>query len=407
MQTQLMPSLAETPEGQRAEEILRKCVHCGFCTATCPTYQLLGEESDSPRGRIYLIKQMLEGKAATRTTQQHLDRCLTCLSCETTCPSGVKYGQLVEIGKQHAEREIQRPVTERAARWTLRQILPYRRRFGSLMQLGQWVRPAMPKALKQMVPPAVKIPKHSWQSHSRFVILPLGCAQPSMAPNTDYATRKVLDHLQIRCEVPDSGCCGAVDMHLQAADTALQRMRQNIDQWWPLIERGAEAIISNASGCGAFIKHYGDHLRNDPTYAKKAAKVAELCVDISEFLSAQDVSQLPKPDTTQRIAFHPPCTLQHGQKLPNVTERLLSNAGFTLVPFADKHLCCGSAGTYSLLQPTLSHQLRERKLNAIEKNQPDLIATANIGCQHHLQEKAGVPVVHWIELMANALPVRD
>ncbi len=399
MQTNLADPYRGTDLGTRAEAILRACVHCGFCDATCPTYQTLGDELDGPRGRIYLIKQVLEGQTPTERTQRHLDRCLTCLNCETTCPSGVRYGQLIEIGRHVVEQQVPRPTLARWQRAALRFVLPHRERFTPLLRLGQWVRPLLPAPLRKHVPPRTQA-RGAWptQKHPRKVILVEGCVQPALRPNIDQATAQVLDHIGIEVlRAPQAGCCGAVSLHLGAEGEALDFMRRNIDAWWPLIECGAEAIVANASACGLMVKDYADHLRHDPAYAHKARRVSGLARDIAEVLA--DAPDLPKTGAGRRIAFHPPCTLQHGQRIRGVVENLLRKAGFELLPVAESHLCCGSAGTYSLLQPALSARLRERKLANLEARQPELIATANIGCLEHLAAKADVPVVHWIELL--------
>ncbi|MEJ2575613.1 MAG: glycolate oxidase subunit GlcF [Gammaproteobacteria bacterium] len=397
MQTQLPESLLRTPVGQEADRILRACVHCGFCTATCPTYQELGDELDGPRGRIYQIKHVLEGAQATRQVQRHLDRCLTCLNCTTTCPSGVDYGRLVDIGRAYVDERVERPLRERLMRWGLRQILPYPERFGPLLRLGQLVRPLAPKALRAKIPAPAARSEARIGSHARKIILHQGCVQPSLTPATDAAAMRVLDRLGIEAVRTGGGCCGAVSQHLNAPAEARDFMRRNIDAWWPHIEAGAEAVLVTASGCGVMVKDYGHLLRDDPVYAERAARVSELARDLCELLSADDLAGLDSR-APRRIAFHAPCTLQHGQKLPGRTEALLRAAGFELVPVHDAHSCCGSAGTYSILQADLSQRLLVKKLDALQDGGPMLIATANVGCQTHLQTDAAVPVVHWIEL---------
>lgn len=400
MQTHLAEFIKNTPQGQEADAILRACVHCGFCTATCPTYQLLGDELDGPRGRIYLIKQALEGQTVTRKTQRHLDRCLTCRACETTCPSGVRYGRLVDIGREVVDAKVSRSPWERLLRTTLRTVLPYPRRFAALLRLGQTFSPFLPSFLKRSIPPSGKA--RAWPStrHSRSMLVLEGCVQPALAPEINASTAHVLDRLGISLlSAPDAGCCGALSHHLSAPKEALNFIRQNIDAWWPLVETGAEAIVMTASGCGAIVKEYGDLLREDPAYATKAAHIASITRDIGEILAQEDCSALtPSPHFPRRIAFQSPCTLQHGQQLNGLVENLLRQAGFDLTPVPDAHLCCGSAGTYSLLQQELSERLLENKLNALESGQPQLIATANIGCLTHLQSQASVPVKHWITL---------
>lgn len=396
MQTQIIESLKATAMGKEADRILRACVHCGFCTATCPTYQELGDELDGPRGRIYLIKNVLEGEQATRRTQQHLDRCLTCLNCTTTCPSGVQYNRLVDIGREYVEERVDRPLLERLKRWGLRKVIPYPKRFVPLLRLGQMFRPLVPKALQTKIPQRLPREEVKASEHSRKILLLGGCVQPILTPTTDAAASRVLDRLGIGV-IQAGGCCGAVSQHLAAPEEARGFMRRNVDAWWPHVEAGAEAILVTASGCGVMVKDYGYHLRHDPRYAARAARVSELARDLCEVVTPEDLQQLGS-EAPRRIAFHPPCTLQHGQKLLGKTEALLRAAGFELVPVRDAHSCCGSAGTYSILQVDLSRRLLAKKLDALAQGKPDLIATANVGCQTHLESGAEVPVVHWIEL---------
>ena len=403
MQTKLSELIRETSQGQEAERILRACVHCGFCSATCPTYQLLGDELDGPRGRIYQIKQVLEGAEVTRTAQQHLDRCLTCMNCLTTCPSGVDYHRLLDIGRQFIDERVERPVSERSLRWALRRVLPYANRAGPLVKIGQVVRPLFPRAFKDKIPPRQAVSGYSPRAHERKMLILDGCVQPSMTPRTNSVTAAVLDSLGIRViSVSEAGCCGALSQHLTAPEEAKAFMRRNVEAWWPYVESGAEAIIITASGCGAMVKEYGYYLKDDPPeYAEKAARISDLTKDLCEVLTSDDMGKL-KINAPKRIAFHSPCTLQHSQKLSGVVERLLTAAGFELVPVANAHMCCGSAGTYSILNPEISQQLLSRRLDALQQSGPELIATANIGCQLHLQTRADVPVVHWIELFAPA-----
>ncbi len=399
MQTNIIEKYRSNPDAEEAESILRACVHCGFCTATCPTYQELNDERDGPRGRIYLIKQLLEGGEVTAKTQNHLDRCLTCRSCETTCPSGVEYGRLVDIGRNLLEEEVPRPLKDQVVRWGLRQVLPYPKRFGGLLKVGQWVKPLMPDTVATKIPEKQKSSPWPATSHDRVMLLLAGCVQPSTAPNTNVAAAKVFDRLGITLvETPDAGCCGAVSHHLSAHDEGLQFMRNNIDAWWPAIEAGAEAIVMTASGCGAMVKDYGHLLRNDPEYSVKAARVSELCQDIGQLLLQEDLSLL-KVTSDERVAFHCPCTLQHALKQSGVVEQVLTQAGVELVNTADGHLCCGSAGTYSVLQPEMSQRLLTNKLAALTIDEPTKIVTANIGCQLHIGSRASVPVQHWIELL--------
>jgi glycolate oxidase iron-sulfur subunit len=400
MQTNLAEFIKDTEQGKEADRILRTCVHCGFCNATCPTYQLLGDELDGPRGRIYLIKQVLEGHEPTRKTQLHLDRCLTCVNCETTCPSGVEYGKLVDIGRERVEEHVKRPLLERLQRRGLRLVMPYPRRFTPLLRLGQLFRPLLPAALKTKVPPKVSASAWPQTEHARKMLILEGCVQPAISPAINAATARVLDMLGISVvRAQDAGCCGAMSHHLTAHDEAKRFMKRNIDAWWPHIEAGSEAIIITASGCGSVVKDYARILNDDPYYRDKAATVSALTRDLSEILRDEDTSRL-RPNKPRRIAFHSPCTLQHGQKLQGVVEKILTNAGFELVQVADSHLCCGSAGTYSILQADLSQQLLDNKLKNLQQNNPELIATANIGCLAHLQTKARVPVVHWVELLS-------
>ncbi|WP_295543477.1 glycolate oxidase subunit GlcF [uncultured Thiohalocapsa sp.] len=413
MQTNLVSTLAGTDAGREADRILRSCVHCGFCTATCPTYQLLGDELDGPRGRIYQIKSVLEGEAPTRTVQTHLDRCLTCLNCMTTCPSGVQYDRLLTTGRALVEAQVQRPLAERLMRRALRLLVPYPARFTPLLKLGQAVKPLLPAALKAKLPAAGALGPLPRRRHRRRVIMLENCVEPALTPAAVGAAIRVLDAVGIDVVRPGGGCCGAVSEHLAAGAEARGFMRRNIDAWWPHIAPEAadpaEAIVVTASGCGAMVKDYGHHLQDDPDYAHKAARVSALARDPSELLGAEDLPPLPNPGARgvpRRIAFHPPCTLQHGQGLMGRVEGLLRRAGFELLPVADAHSCCGSAGTYSILQAGLSNQLRERKLVALEQGGPALIATANVGCQTHLAAGASVPVVHWLELFDPAPAAR-
>ncbi len=405
MQTTLSEHARSLPRGEEAESILRSCVHCGFCNATCPTYQLLGDELDGPRGRIYLIKQVLEGKEVTEKTQLHLDRCLSCRNCETTCPSGVDYHNLLDIGREVVDAAVPRPLGQRLLRDSLRAVVPNAGLFKSLTQLGNSFRPLLPGALKTKLPGNIRSAKaRPTRQHARQMLILEGCVQPGLSPNTNAATARVLDRLGISVtSIAQAGCCGAVDYHLNAQDQGLQRARRNIDAWWPSIEAGAEAIVQTASGCGAFVKDYGHLLRSDPAYAQKAAAISERTKDLVEVLRAEPLEQLGGC-TRQTLAFHCPCTLQHAQKLGGAVESVLTRLGFNLTPVPDSHLCCGSAGTYSITQPVLAKQLRDNKMNALESGNPDVIATANIGCQTHLASANRTPVKHWIELIEDALP---
>jgi len=414
MQTQLSPEYRARADGLAAEAILRKCVHCGFCTATCPTYQLLGDELDGPRGRIYLIKQVLEGETPTRKTQMHLDRCLTCRNCESTCPSGVQYGHLVDIGRKIVDEKVPRPVGEKALRWALKESLPSPL-FAPAMKAGQLVRGLLPEALKAKVPAPQDAGAWPTREHARKVLMLAGCVQPAMMPNINTATARVLDAVGIQTVIaPKAGCCGAVKFHLNDQAGGMAEMRANIDAWWPLVEAGGvEAIVMNASGCGVTVKEYGHILKDDAQYAAKAERISALTRDLSELLpamlpelAAKLQGRVNQPDTL--YAYHPPCTLQHGQKLRGGVEAHLNQLGFQLrTARNDAHLCCGSAGTYSVLNPELSYQLRDRKLGvlaeAFGEQPPDVILSANIGCITHLQSGTGTAVRHWVEVLDEAL----
>lgn len=405
MQTTLSPQARQLPRAEEAESILRTCVHCGFCNATCPTYQLLGDELDGPRGRIYLIKQVLEGNEVTVKTQQHLDRCLSCRNCETTCPSGVDYHNLLDIGRAVVDAAVARPLGQRLLREGLRNIVPNPRLFKGVVNGGQMFRALLPVTLRDKLPRNAVMPaSRPVIRHARQVLMLEGCVQPGLSPNTNAAAARVLDRLGISV-IParEAGCCGAVDYHLDAQATGLDRARHNIDAWWPAIEQGAKAIVQTASGCGAFIKDYGHLLGADPAYAEKAKALSALAKDLVEVLGDEPLESLGI-HADQRLAFHCPCTLQHAQKLGGAVESVLTRLGFSLTAVPDAHLCCGSAGTYSLTQPTLARQLREQKLNALESGHPDIIVTANIGCQAHLDGAGRTPVRHWIELVDAALP---
>jgi glycolate oxidase iron-sulfur subunit len=403
METRLLPSIANTPEGIEADAILRACVHCGFCTATCPTYQLLGDELDGPRGRIYLIKQALEGAEVTVKTQLHLDRCLTCRSCETTCPSGVRYGRLVDIGRKFVDDRVGRAPVDRARRGALRRGLLSRTLFGTALTLGRLAKPFLPRKLAQSIPEARAAGAWPAPRHSRRMLIPAGCVQPSLAPDIDAATARVLDRIGISAiAVEGGGCCGALSYHLSAHDEARALARRNIDAWWPHVERGAEAIVVTASGCGVMVREYDHLLAQDPVYASRAKRIAEIARDPVEVVAAAWPALAPRiarASRSSRVAFHPPCTLQHGMKIHGEVERLLADAGYTLVPVIDTHLCCGSAGTYSILQPELANALKSNKLHALEAHRPDIIATANIGCMTHLASGTRLPIRHWIELI--------
>ena len=406
MQTQLAPEFQNTPDGLQAEAIVRKCVHCGFCTATCPTYQLLGDELDGPRGRIYLIKQVLEGAAPTRKTQLHLDRCLTCRNCESTCPSGVQYGHLIDIGRKLVDERVPRPAGERAVRWALKEGLPSPL-FAPAMKLGQAVRGLLPEALQAKVPPKQAAGDWPTRTHARKMLMLEGCVQPAMMPNINSATARVLDAAGIQAVVAaKAGCCGAVKLHLNDQNGSQAEMRRNIDVWWPHVESGVEAIVMNASGCGVTVKDYGYHLKDDPAYADKAARISALTRDLSELLPAivPALQEKLAAKTAPKLAFHPPCTLQHGQQLRGGVEKYLGELGFDIrVASCEANLCCGSAGTYSVLNPDIAYQLRDRKLANLSEIDPEVIVSANIGCITHLQSGTQTPVRHWVEVLDEVL----
>ena len=405
MQTTIARELSDDPRAIAAEKVLRKCVHCGFCLATCPTYNLLGDELDSPRGRIYLIKQVVEGAKPTTATRTHLDRCLTCRNCETTCPSGVEYGHLVDLGRSLVEEQVPRSGADKWLRKGILSVLPYSRRIAPLVKLGQVMRPVLPRALAGSVPVRRSPNPVPVATHERHMLVLDGCVQPSMAPTTNASAKRVLDALGIRLDsAAQSGCCGAVPYHLNEQESAKDFIRKNIDAWWPSIERGCEAIVVTASGCGVMVKDYAHIMADDTHYASKAQRVSELAKDpievVSGVLAGEDLSRYKSAAAdVGRVAFHAPCTLQHGQKLPMKTEILLAKFGFELVPVADGHTCCGSAGTYSIFQPELSAQLKENKINNLRAASPDIVATANIGCQLQIQGASEKPVVHWLELV--------
>jgi glycolate oxidase iron-sulfur subunit len=408
MQTKLADWVRNTPEGAEADAILRKCSHCGFCTATCPTYQLLGDELDGPRGRIYLMKQMLEGEPVTAKTQLHLDRCLTCRNCETTCPSGVQYGRLIDIGRKLVDERVTRPIGQRVMRSALKAGLTSTL-FSPAMKFGQMMRPLLPAGLKAKVPSAQDAGDYPARHHTRRMILLEGCVQPTMAPNINTATARVLDGLGIEVLRPaGAGCCGAIRYHLDDQAGGLDDARRNIDAWWRLIETGAEALVMNASGCGQQVREYGHLLARDPVYAAKAARVSELTKDVAEILPAlgDELKRRLGGRAAGKVVFHSPCTLQHGLKVRGAVEGLLTSLGATVAPVGESHFCCGSAGTYSVLQPELSIRLRDRRLGHLQAPQPEAILSANIGCITHLQSGTDTRVLHWIEWLDERLNPR-
>ncbi len=406
MKTLLSPRYQLAEWNTEVNQILRSCVHCGFCTAVCPTYQLLGNELDSPRGRIYLIHSLLQGNPASRETQRHLDLCLTCRSCETACPSGVRYAQLVDIGRNLLEHSVQRPWQERWQRWGLRQVLPYPKRFHALFTLGTWMRAYLPTALQQEIPLVEKVEVYQPTTHARKMLVFSGCVQPSLAPQTNIDAAKVLDSLGITLlSLENTGCCGAVDAHLGKPAESLSHIKKLIDAWWQVVtQEKIEAIVMTASGCASYVKGYDELLRHDPEYAEKAQQIVQLTKDLTEVLAQEDLSRFScSGNQLRRIAVHQPCTLQHGQKLAGLLEKLLIQINFNVLPVTDGHLCCGSAGTYSILNQSISQQLLINKLQTLEADQPELIVTANIGCQMHLKTRSSVPVKHWISLFAELL----
>jgi len=414
VETHLVDRLVGTPDGDDAELNLRRCVHCGFCLATCPTYKLLGDERDSPRGRIYLMKQVVEGATPTLATLQHLDRCLTCRNCETTCPSGVEYGHLVDVGRKLVEEQVRRPLRERVVRALLREAMTRRWLFAPAMRVGQFMRPLLPAALRDKVPERRNPGAWPAGTHARKVLLLNGCVQPAMMPSIDAATARVLDRLGIEAIVERrSGCCGAIRHHLNDTEGALEQARRNIDAWIPHLDAGVEIVLVNASGCGAMVKEYAHLLRADPAYAEKARRVVEATRDPAEWLPGELAphaealrASVRSGAAPSRVAFHPPCTLQHGQRIRGAVENWLASIGITTTWVPDSHLCCGSAGTYSVLQPELSMQLRANKLAALHTEAPAMVLSANIGCIAHLQAGTGTPVRHWVEWVDEVLGPR-
>lgn len=406
MQIKIVPEFQSDADIGAVKAIVNKCVHCGFCTATCPTYQVLGDELDGPRGRIYLMKEMVEGAPVTAKTQTHLDRCLTCRNCESTCPSGVRYGRLVDIGRRYVDERVMRPLTQRLMRWAMREALSRRNVFGFLFGVARFVRPVLPATLKKKV--QLPQPAGVWPTRksTRQMLLHEGCVQPAMMPNVDAATARVFDKLGIELVTASSAeCCGAIRQHLSDHHGAEAQMKRNIDAWWPYVENGIDTIVINASGCGVMIKDYAEILAQDPVYAEKAKRISAMAKDVSEILPtlAGEIEALARDKHAgglpERVTYHPPCTLQHGQKIRGAVEGLLGSLGVSVKLCQDSHLCCGSAGTYSILQPELSEELRDRKISNIMKTAPQEIVSGNVGCINHLQSGTDVPVHHWIELI--------
>ncbi len=419
MQTNFTAEQLADPAVAEAEGILRKCVHCGFCTATCPTYVTLGDELDSPRGRIYLIKDMLEnGRDADRDTVTHIDRCLSCLSCVTTCPSGVDYMHLVDHARVHIEETYRRPLIDRFTRSLLAMVLPYPERFRLALRLARLGRPLAGlfnrfEALKPFgamleLAPTVLAPRsetaapgrHAAKAESRGrVAILTGCAQPVLDPGINAATIELLTRLGVEVVVPKGeACCGALVHHMGREDQALDQARANVDVWTrEAAAGGLDAIVITASGCGTTIKDYGHMLRLDPEYAEKAAKVSALAKDITEYLATLDLPVLERRDIA--VTYHSACSMQHGQKITTVPKLLLKAAGFTVRDPAEGHLCCGSAGTYNILQPDISRTLKMRKVKNLEATRPDVIATGNIGCMTQIATATAVPILHTVELL--------
>ena len=402
MEIHLDKEIAGEAWAQEAKSIVRKCVHCGFCNATCPTYQLLGHESDGPRGRIYLVTQLLEGQPADETTRAHLDRCLLCRACETTCPSGVSYGRLLETGRHMLDQHVPRTGLDNIKRKIMTTLIPNHQLVETGVSLAKPLRRLLPADISSQLPLPGKDLLRPETTHPRKMLLLEGCAQSSLTPETNAATARVLNRfgIQLLTEAKQ-GCCGALRLHTSGRAKGLADIKKRIDTWWPMVQNGVEAIVSTASGCGVTVKDYGDLLNDDPGYSEKAKHMAGMTMDISEVIGNESAKSTSVQELRQniKVAFHSPCTLQHGQKLAGQVESLLRQFGFTLLPVTDAHLCCGSAGTYSLLQPGLSGQLKADKLAKLQAHEPDVIATANVGCQLHLRKDSNVPVLHWIELL--------
>lgn len=398
MQTSLAKNFLQTLDGRQVDDILRACVHCGFCNATCPTYQLTGDELDGPRGRIYLIKNFFEGKPSSTVSMKHLDRCLTCLSCETTCPSGVKYGDLVDIGREYMEKEIGRTIIDKIKRRLIIDTFSRPSRAAMLFSIARFLRHLLPPKLADKIPakPIVS-PIPALFTSERKLLTIKGCVQSVVAPQINAAASKVLSHLDIRLEEAKSNCCGALAFHLMDIKSAKKTIRDNIDNWYRSLLEENEYLVITSSGCSHFIKQYNKIMQTDHKYAEKARIVAQRTLDLAEM--AMDLVRSTAIPKNRKVAFHSPCTLQHGQKIIGNIESLLRKAGYTLTTVQNSHLCCGSAGSYSLLEAKLSTRLLQDKITSLEAGQPDIIATANIGCLIHLQSATKTPVKHWIELL--------
>jgi glycolate oxidase iron-sulfur subunit len=399
MQTRLAPEFIGNAAAAEAAAIVGRCVHCGFCAATCPTYQVLGDELDGPRGRIHLMQQMLEGQAVSGATRLHLDRCLGCRACETTCPSGVEYGHLLDFGRGLVERKAPRSNGARLLRRSLAAFLTGPA-FAPVLRLGQMLRPLLPQALRARVPRWQRRGEWPAADRPRRMLLLGGCVHDALSPDIHSAAARVFDRLGITLQrMPAAGCCGAIRHHMADAEGSLRDMRRNVDAWWPQVEAGAEAILSLASGCGTMLRDYGHLLREDPAYAARAARISQLARDPAELLPGfgARLRELASGAPAMKVAFHSPCSLQHGLKLRGTVESLLRQLGAELAAVGDSPQCCGSAGTYSLLQPQLSATLGRAKSAALEASRPECILSANVGCIVQIGAFTGVPVMHWIE----------
>ena len=420
MQTHFELEQLKNPRTAEIDRILRKCVHCGFCTATCPTYVLLGDERDSPRGRIYLIKEMFEqGQRASPTVQKHVDRCLSCLSCMTTCPSGVDYMHLVDYARSHINETAKRSFKDRMIRRVLAETLPFPGRFRAALQVARLARPfsrllhsVLPKEMGAMLDlaPAGLLPAARYSGpgtaastgeRRKRVILLAGCAQQVLRPDINDATIRLLARRGVDVEVaPNAGCCGALVHHLGHEAEAVEMAKRNIDAWSRVMEKGdpIDALVINASGCGTTVKDYGHMLKHDAAYAERAAKISAMTRDVTEFLATYDMGP-PKRWSSLRVAYHSACSMQHGQRVIEEPRKLLRDAGFTVVEVPEGHLCCGSAGTYNILQPDIARDLRDRKAAHIQSVRPDVVAAGNIGCITQLSGALGAPIAHTVELL--------